>query len=115
MDDAMIASNTKKTFLGRTVLDSHARICTKWPRGSVSESFHKSVSSDVPTLLISGEMDPITPPSLAEATMRNLTNSRHIIVPGAGHSPENECVDRLISEFLQAESIQELDTVCSSE
>jgi pimeloyl-ACP methyl ester carboxylesterase len=58
----------------------------------------------VPTLLICGEQDELTPPSLAQATAREIPRSRLVIIPGAGHLAPMEKpgeVNQAIREFLQ--------------
>jgi acyl transferase domain-containing protein/pimeloyl-ACP methyl ester carboxylesterase len=40
---------------------------------------------DVPTLIVSGERDEVTPPSHSEALHRAIPNSRYQSIPGAGH------------------------------
>lgn len=42
---------------------------------------------DIPVLLISGQMDPITPPHGGEAMMNWFSNSTHHVIPGSGHYP----------------------------
>jgi hypothetical protein len=41
--------------------------------------------SDIPVLLVSGALDPITPPSWAQAALSTLPNARHLVFPDAGH------------------------------
>ena len=42
-----------------------------------------------PALLLSGTRDPVTPPSGAKAVASHLSNSLHLVVPGAGHGSAN--------------------------
>lgn len=44
------------------------------------------VRSDVPVLILAGEMDPITPPSYGEITGSSLTNAHVLRFPAVGHS-----------------------------
>jgi len=56
---------------------------------------------DIPTLLISGMLDPVTPEQSAEKAMRYLTRAQHIVIPYAGHTNSGRgCMPRLLSEFL---------------
>ena len=41
--------------------------------------------SDIPTLLLSGQFDPATPPRFADIAAETLSNSYSFVVPMAGH------------------------------
>ena len=57
--------------------------------------------SDVPALLVSGGMDPVTPPAYGTLVARDLPNSRHIIAPGYGHIvTPHACGPRLMAAFV---------------
>ena len=87
--------------------------CDFWPRGDVDASYYAPVTSDVPALIFSGELDPLTPPSWAEAAARTLSRARHIVVPGAGHGASGAgCAPRLLQEFLDRGSADGLDDSC---
>ena len=72
--DAMAAG----TFGGNYRLVQQRAACKEWPRGTVSSAHRQPTQSSVPTLLMSGELDPVTPPSGAEksrATSRRAGTS----------------------------------------
>jgi len=72
-----------------------------------------AVESDAPVLILSGEIDPVTPPSWGEQVAQHLPNSRHIVSPGTGHGVMSVgCGMRLIGEFLEAGSAADLDASC---
>jgi pimeloyl-ACP methyl ester carboxylesterase len=67
------------------------------------ESFiDENPTSDVPTLLINGEFDPITPPAGAEFVAESLSNSFTFIFPGIGHGVylSQPCAEGMMVEFL---------------
>jgi len=121
---------------GRTEIDQLAKICAVWPHKPVSPDFKKPVESDVPALLLSGEFDPVTPPSAADraqgaeggapsaseagapsrassGTRRHLTRSMHIVVPGQGHGVlPRGCVPDIATRFVEEASVERLDTSC---
>ena len=73
----------------------------------------KPVESGVPTLVLSGEFDPITPPAWGEAVLPGLTNSTHIVAPGQGHGTiARGCMPRLILDFVETPDPQALDASC---
>lgn len=92
------------------------RACSMWPQGKIPPAFLEPVSSNVPVLLFSGNMDPVTPPQRGEEVARHLPNSRHVIIPQAGHGvdglAEPECVDRIIMEFMDKGDVKDLDLGC---
>ena len=92
------------------------RACGMWPRGDVPPAFLQPVRSDAPVLIFSGNLDPITPPKYGEEVGRYLPNSRHVIIPEAGHGPEGlsdpGCIDRIAIEFLDKGDAQNLDVSC---
>lgn len=90
--------------------------CLNWPRADVPQAFREPVTSDVPTLLLSGEADPITPPRYAEQVAEGLSNSLHIILPGFGHDVSLPgCMPSVVTEFIGEGSIEELDASCIEE
>ena len=56
--------------------------------------------SDIPTLLFSGERDPVTPPEYGVRVSKNLSRSRHIVVRGGGHSEPSVCKTQVVASFL---------------
>jgi pimeloyl-ACP methyl ester carboxylesterase len=92
------------------------RACGMWPRGEIPTDFHEPVSSNVPVLIFSGNMDPVTPPNYGEEVARHLPNSRHVVIPEAGHGvdglTDSDCIDRITLEFLDKGDATNLDVSC---
>jgi pimeloyl-ACP methyl ester carboxylesterase len=92
------------------------RACGSWPRGEIPTDFHEPVSSDAPVLIFSGDMDPVTPPKYGEEVARHLPNSRHVVIPEAGHGVDGltdpGCIDRIAIEFLDKGDAKNLDVSC---
>lgn len=90
-----------------------ARLCKRWPHKPVAAAFKKPVVSQKPVLLISGEMDPVTPPDNAVQAARTLKNSRHLVVPGQGHGViMRGCMPRIAARFIKTASTDGLDATC---
>jgi pimeloyl-ACP methyl ester carboxylesterase len=84
-----------------------------WPRGELPEHYADPVKSDHPVLLLSGLLDPVTPPRWAAKVGQSLTNAREIVVPGVGHNTiVVGCVPELMAEFIEQESAEGLDASC---
>ena len=69
----------------------------------------------VPTLILSGQLDPVTPPQRAEEAMKFLPNSQHIVAQQVGHivSPHG-CTARLLRQFYDEPS-KKVDASCLKE
>ena len=62
-----------------------SKACDFWPRGKVPADYYAPVVSAVPALLLSGDVDPVTPPSWGEMVSAHLTNATHLTAPFTGH------------------------------
>lgn len=109
------ARETSSTYLGDFAVQSYRKACGLWPQGKVPASFATPVKSDVPVLLFSGDVDPVSPAWIAEAAARHLSNSRHIVVRDAAHTATNACIDGLMAEFISKGSVRGLDASCVSQ
>jgi len=111
--DAVIEKETRGTYLKDYQVRMYQKGCQEWPRGKVPGDFHAPIHSAVPALLISGALDPATPPSESEQTAHDLSNSRRIIIKEGTHGTGSPCIDGLISQFVDQGSGAELDTSCA--
>jgi pimeloyl-ACP methyl ester carboxylesterase len=102
-----------KTYQGTDFVDALAEICKLWPRGPVDADMHAPLHSDIPTLLLSGEADPVTPPADAERAAAGLTQHRHLILKGEGHGQlATACMPKLMADFLNDAAPDKLDATC---
>lgn len=109
-----IDAATRDTFLGRTVADQMLHICSFWPRGTLPPGYAEPVRSEAPTLLLSGELDPVTPPEHAAQVAKTLPHSLHLVIPGVGHgATEIGCVAKVVADFIDAGKVEGLDTSCT--
>ena len=70
---------------------------------------------DTPALLLSGALDPVTPPHRAEQAMQSMSKAQHIVAKTVGHGLSHlGCSPRLLREFLDAPE-QAVDGSCVSE
>lgn len=100
----------------RSTLQYTQALCQEWglPADPVATSLPPA--SNVPTLLISGEADPVTPPANGDAAAVYLPNSLHLVMPEMGHNNFAEgCLPLVIRDFLQSGAVQGLDTACISQ
>ena len=112
-DEQEAAREATGAFLGDGYAKAFLRACKSWPRGELPGDFHTPVASEAPVLILSGALDPVTPPSWGERVAQTLPNARHIVVPGAGHGASGVgCVPHLIAEFLSG-GPADLDAGCA--
>jgi len=110
---AEVAAEYDDTFLGDAMVRPFREACAVWPHGEPPADVADPVASDVPTLLLSGELDPITPPSWAEEAAAHLSRTRHLVVEGAGHGVTPvACIPDLIADFVKAGDAAALDASC---
>jgi pimeloyl-ACP methyl ester carboxylesterase len=106
----------ENTFLGRYRFNQQSEACALWPKGTVDASYAEPVRSDKPVLILTGEWDPVTPPAHGDAAAKALSNSLHVVVPHGGHGFGGlegiECLDGLITRFIERGQVKELDTAC---
>lgn len=106
------------TYLGDYRARLQQRACALWPRGELPEAYHEPVAVDVPTLLISGALDPVTPPRWAEEVAQHLPHHLHLVLPEGHHGffgmSNVECMVGIMSRFVAAGRIEGLDTSCTT-
>ncbi|GAA3913007.1 alpha/beta hydrolase [Luteimonas lutimaris] len=101
------------SLLGNELVDGLLTQCEAWPKGTRPDDFHKPLASNLPTLLLSGELDPVTPPAYAEQIARTLPNSRVLVLRGQGHNVIGTgCMPRLFAQFLDTADARGLDAKC---
>jgi len=106
------------TVLGMYRMQQQLGACEIWPRGAADPLLHAPLASDVPVLLISGELDPVTPASYGDEVARTLSNSLHMVLAHRGHGPLDEaaigCWLPAIVEFARSSSLDGLDIGCAA-
>ncbi|MGL4937156.1 alpha/beta hydrolase [Shewanella sp.] len=103
----------KTSYVGKTMLESLEASCSVWKVPPVDASFSEPIKSDIPTLLLSGEIDPATPPSWGELAMEKLSNAKHFIAPYATHGVAYQsCANHLVAELVRTGSVKDLDGEC---
>ncbi len=70
---------------------------------------------EAPALLLSGALDPVTPPHRARSAARHMARAQHAVVENAGHGiSQLGCAPRLLRKFLDHPE-RTLDTRCLGE
>ncbi len=83
-------------------------VCELWDVGTADALENEPVASDIPTLVLAGEFDPITPPSWGVLAAETLANASFFEFPGLGHgtSVSDECALSIALEFLNDPSAE---------
>lgn len=112
--DDEIRRETAGTFYGDARLRAYRRACELWPRGALPAGYRDPAKTDVPVLMISGALDPVTPPQAAAAALPQYTRGRQVVIPNAAHGLD-ECTGRLLAEFVERGSADGLDASCAAQ
>lgn len=108
-----IERESARTFFGKTMFETRMKACDFWPKGEIKADYYQPVVSSKPVLILSGAADPVTPPAWGEHVRQHLKNSRHIVVPFAGHGVSSlGCMPKLLAKFLNDASAAGLDEAC---
>lgn len=113
ISDDDVARETRGTFLGEYRTHRHQQACREWPQGTVPAEYYRPVQSDLPVLILSGDLDPATPAHYGAAAARHLPNSRQVVLRNTPHSYDSECARKLIAEFIDKGSAKELNVECA--
>jgi pimeloyl-ACP methyl ester carboxylesterase len=101
MTEAMIRQETDGTYLGDYDVKRYQNYCSVWPHGTAPTDFHAAIHSDVPALLISGALDPATPPEVSAQAARDLTRSQVVLLTEGTHGTGSACVDGIVAQFVK--------------
>lgn len=83
--------------LGRHAIE----VCSFWGAGAAAALENEPVRSDIPTLILAGEYDPITPPAWGQQVYSHLSKASIYEFPGTGHgvSISSACAVELVESF----------------
>ena len=105
---------TQGTYLGAYRIRQQQAACRHWPRAEIADDYHDPVKSAVPTLLVSGALDPVTPASGAVETAKHLSNHALLIVPSGGHDfiglEGTGCIQSLERALVRSGDAKGIDT-----
>lgn len=77
-------------------------LCPRWESGIADTAEQRPAESDVPTLLLSGRFDPVTPPSWGDRAAETLDRATHLVAPNLSHRLvlRDGCIDTIVADFL---------------
>jgi len=113
INEADIEKETRGTFLGDGRVRAQKALCAFWPKGRIPADYGEPVSVEVPVLLLSGTLDPVTPPRWGAEAASHLPHSLHLTVPGT-HGVGGPCIEAIMRQFLETGRVEGLDTSCTA-
>ena len=101
-------------LLGDELIKAFIAECKAWPHAAMPKDFHAPFKSSIPTLLISGERDPVTPPAFADEVLKGLPDGRSLVVKGLGHAEAINagCMPDVLDDFVTGLQPKKLDAQC---
>ncbi|MDH3603654.1 MAG: alpha/beta hydrolase, partial [Candidatus Tectomicrobia bacterium] len=90
------------SVLGSAEENEHDRLqCFELGMPMRPSSDYAAVETDIPALIIEGDMDPITPPPNAKAILPGFSNGTYIEFPYAGHGPTRsvQCAGHMLNRW----------------
>jgi pimeloyl-ACP methyl ester carboxylesterase len=111
------ASDRPGADFGNSLAALYRDVCASWPRGEVPAGFYTLPPAPAATLVLSGGLDPVTPPRHGARVASALgSKARHVVVPNAGHGVMAlGCMRDVLYRFVEAASDDEAlqtDTAC---
>ena len=110
--DREVEIATAGTFMGRYLFDQYRRACDAWPHATMARAARPPTTQAIPTLLLSGEFDPATPPAFGERVAATLVKSAHVVVPGGAHGSLRTCAHPAMLHVLTTGTLVDLPAVC---
>jgi len=109
-------AEAENTFMGTYRLDQQQRACELWVQSELPSGFLDPPAQDIPTLIITGDLDPTDRPSTGEFLTQHLPDSLQYNVPNAGHEVGtvwDECIFNVEAQFFSQGSVSGLDFSCA--
>lgn len=103
----------ENTIMGNQSITRTQALCAVWPHARRPANFHAPLVSSVPSLVLAGELDPVTPPSYGAEIVRTLSRGRLLTVPGQGHGVlADGCMPQLVRHFVESQDVGTIDAEC---
>lgn len=79
------------------------QLCQKWNVPPLGEPADAPVQATIPTLVFSGNLDPITPPPFGQIAAETITPSYTYVFPAYGHGAltSGNCPNQMIVDFVR--------------
>jgi pimeloyl-ACP methyl ester carboxylesterase len=113
ISDSEIEQANNEGFVGNSFINTFKNSCDVWPKAELPKIYNQPLISEIPTLILSGEIDPITPPHWGEKMTEHMTNSIHLIAANTGHNVAPKgCASDLMAQFINQGTLVDIDGSC---
>lgn len=111
--DAGERARVARTRFGSAFLDVYEQACRGMPTRPVPDAFYEIPPSKAPVLVLSGGLDPATPPRHGARVAERLGNARHIVSPYLGHIVSTHgCAPTQLARFIRDATFDNVDGGC---
>lgn len=105
---------TGGSFLGDTLMMNLSGACSEWLPGAVAPPA-PVLQTSASILVLSGEIDPVTPPPWGDALLERIPNGRQVVFAAVGHVPSMpRCAAQLVARFIEAADVKAIDASCAA-
>lgn len=87
------------SFYGLGRYNDQSAACAEWPHREFPKEITNAVEFDGPVLMVSGSVDPVTPPHWSYDALKTLPRGKVIELPGETHY-SGPCVAELATDFI---------------
>ena len=110
-----IESATRGSFLGSWRVRDQMAACADWPKTELPINWFQPFRAEVPAVLISGEADSTgSGGRWGKEVASFMRNAIHVVVPGGGHTPDNDCTRSIRHELFRSGTTKGLDPSCNA-
>ena len=116
MSSQEIRSEAGNGFVADSFIEVFLNGCNVWPQAPLPEIYSQDLTSEIPTLILSGDIDPVTPPRWGNRMAEVMSNSLHLVAPNTGHNVAPiGCAPDLMAQFVNEGTIDNIDGSCLDE
>lgn len=108
------AARDPALYVEDTSVSSYGAACEATGVSPVDPDFYEPVTSDIPALILTGDMDPLTPTSWAQKAHETLANGQLVSFRGMAHDifGTSICAQAITANFLEA-PLEKIDDTCA--
>jgi pimeloyl-ACP methyl ester carboxylesterase len=112
-DELIDTPALRETYIGPMQVEALEAMCSVWPAGPIDDDFKEPLTTTIPTLLLSGSADPITPPRYADLAAVHLKQAWLRTNEHQGHGQiAVGCMPRVVERFVSQAGIEPGDLDC---
>lgn len=93
-----------------------AAACAEWGPVEATTAHREPFSSAVAVLLVSGDLDPVTPPRWGDSALATLSNGVHVVLRENGHAMGDQaaCIAAMMQTLIDEGSVSRIAPPCEA-